>query len=147
MPGKTVVKSGFDDFDRIFDNLFKNAMTNLSVDAPSYTGLALSMDVSEDDKAYFIHADLPGVNEKDISIELNEGLLSISGEKLSESEDENKTYHRTERRYGSFKRSLQLPSDANEDKISAKMKNGVLEIEIQKLKEAQKKTKKIEVKS
>ena len=147
-PRNTVsARSGYDDFDRIFDNLFKNALTNMAVTSPSVTDLSLKLDISETEKAYYVHAELPGVEEKNVDIEVNDGVLTVSGEKQSQSEEEGKTFHRVERSYGSFKRAMQLPADADEDKIKARMKNGVLEIEIEKQKEAQKKTRKIEVKS
>lgn len=137
----------FDDFDRIFDNFFRNALTNMSGPAPSVSDMSVRMDISETDKAYYVHADLPGIDEDKIDISVEDGLLTISGEKEQESEEEGRSFHRVERSYGSFQRTLQLPSDANEDKIKANMKKGVLELEIPKTKEAQKQAKRIAIKS
>jgi len=142
-----VFTPGFEDFDRLFDGMFRNALTNLSAPAASVTDLALRMDVSETDKAYIVKADLPGVEEKDVEITLDDGILTISGEKHAETEEEGKTFHRTERSYGSFRRSLSLPPDADESAISAHVKHGVLQIEIGKTKQAQKTARKIEVQS
>lgn len=137
--------SGFGDFDRLFDGMFRNALTNLSAPAASVTDLALRMDVSETDKAYVVKADLPGVEEKDVEVTLDDGILTVSGEKHAEKEEEGKTFHRIERSYGSFRRSLSLPADADESAISAHVRHGVLKIEIGKTKQAQKTVRKIEV--
>ena len=140
-------RSGFEDFEKIFDNLFRNTLTNLSAPTPSVTDLRVDLDIQETNKAYLIHADLPGVKEEDVDIELSEGVLSIFGEKKILETSQDKTSHRTERSYGSFKRALQLPSDAIEDRIKARMSDGVLEIEIKKHKEPTQKKKKIEIKN
>ena len=139
--------TGVSEFDRLFDGMFRNALTNLSVPAPSVTDLAVRMDVTETDKAYIVKADLPGVEEKDVEITLDDGVLTVAGEKQSEKEEEGKTFHRIERSYGSFRRSLSLPADADENAISAHVRHGVLKIEIGKTKEAPKSTKRIEVKA
>lgn len=139
--------SVFSDFDRLFDNMFNNALTNLSAPAPSVGDLALRIDVSETDKAYIVTADVPGMAEEDVDLTVTDGILTISGEKQAEAEEEGKTYHRFERSYGAFRRSMQLPQDADEEKISASMKNGVLTVEISKAKTPEKKTKSIKIKS
>lgn len=138
---------GFGEFDRIFDNFFKNAVTNLDVSAPALTDMVLRMDIGETDKSYTVTAELPGVDGKDVEISLSDGVLEISGEKQSEEETKDKTFHRVERSYGSFRRSLKLPADADEKKIDAQMKNGVLEIEIGKIEEATKESRKIKIRS
>lgn len=137
--------TGFADFDRLFDGMFRNALTNLSAPSASLTDLAVRMDVSETDKAYLITADLPGVEEKDVEVTLDDGILTISGEKHAEKEEEGKTFHRVERSYGSFRRSLSLPADADENAISARVRHGVLNIEIGKTKETPKTARKIQV--
>ena len=139
-------RTGFDEFDRIFDNLFKNAMTNMAASAAPAGSVALRMNVSETDKAYYIEAELPGVEEKDVEVTVKDGILSVSGEKHSGSETKDKAFHRIERSYGTFQRSLQLHADADEGVIAAHMKNGILEIEIGKVKEAKKEPRRIDVK-
>lgn len=136
---------GFDEFDRVFDNLFKNALTNLSAPAATVGNLAIKVNISETDKAYHVEAELPGMDEKDIELTVKDGVLNVSGEKEYEREHEGKTWHRVERSYGSFRRSLQLPADADENMIEARMKNGILEIEIGKNKEAHKEPKRIDI--
>lgn len=139
--------TGFEDFDRLFDGLFRNALTNLAAPGPALTDLAVRMDVSETDKAYIVHAELPGIEEKDIDVTLTDGILTISGEKKSESEDKSRTWHRVERSYGSFRRALSLPADADENGVTARMKHGILEIEIAKTREAEKPVRKISIQS
>ena len=133
------IASGFDEFDRIFDNFFKNAVTNIAAPTPSLSDIKLHMDISETDKQFIIKAEMPGVEEKDIDLNVEEGLLIISGKKQQETEEEGKTFHRTERSFGSFKRAIALPANTDEDKIKARMKNGVLQIEIEKIRSRRKK--------
>ena len=85
--------------------------------------------------------------EKDINVELKDDVLTLSGEKTEESEKEEKDYHVSERRFGSFRRSFQLPSAADQNKVSADFKNGVLTIALPKTAKAQKPSKKIDIKS
>lgn len=139
--------TGFDEIDRLFNNMFSNALTNLSTGAPSVTDWNLRLDVSETDKAYVVTAELPGLSEDDVEITIDEDVLTISGEKAQEEEDEGKTFHRVERSYGTFTRRLSLPADVNDNDIEAHMKNGILEITIGKAEEVQKKAKKITVQS
>jgi HSP20 family protein len=87
------------------------------------------------------------LGEKNINIELKDDVLTLSGEKKEESEKEEKDYHVSERRFGSFRRSFRLPSGADQEKISADFKNGVLKIAMPKSATAQKKGRKIDVKT
>lgn len=137
--------AGFEPLDSLFERLFGNALTNLADSGPSLTDLALRLDVSESDTIYNIKADLPGVDEKDVDVSLEDGVLTISGEKQRTEETKDQTFHRVERSYGSFRRALALPPDADENGIKASMKNGVLEIEIAKLAEARKTARRIEI--
>lgn len=137
--------TGFEDFDRMFDSLFKNALTNIAAPAASAGSLALRLNVSETDKAWHIEAELPGIDEKDVELTVKDGVLTLSGEKKYETESKDKTFHRVERSYGSFTRSLQLPKGVDENNIAAHMRNGVLEIEIAKMPEAQNVAKRISI--
>ncbi len=91
-----------------------------------------SLDISESNGEYSISIEVPGVDEKDISIELSGDTLIVSGEKNQESKTKDKNYYRVERSYGSFRRVLTLPQDADENSIKAMFKNGVLNITINK---------------
>ncbi len=82
-----------------------------------------------------VRVEVPGMDEKDLKVHYEDGLLTISGEREFERKDD-RNYHRIERSYGSFVRSFSLPRSVDADKISASYKNGVLEIEIPKLEEA-----------
>lgn len=91
------------------------------------------VDVSETDKAYTVTAELPGLGEDDIEVTLSEGRLTISGEKREEKEEKERDFHLTERRYGSFRRTLRLPESLDADKVSARFDKGVLRIELPKI--------------
>jgi len=100
-------------------------------------------DITEDDQEYLITAELPDVRKEDVKISVENGMLTISGERRFEKEEKRKKHHRTERSYGTFFRSFTLPSDANADKIKAKFKNGLLMVHLPKNEKA--KPKQIEV--
>jgi HSP20 family protein len=105
-----------------------------------------AVDVAENERAFEITAELPGLAEKDIELTLSNDILTIKGEKSEEKEEKKKDYYLSERRYGSFQRSFRLPEGVDADKIEAAFKNGVLTITLPKTAEAQKKLRKIEVK-
>ncbi len=93
-----------------------------------------SVDIKEDKNKIVFKTDLPGVDEKDIKVTIEDGTLMISGERKFEKETEKENFHRVERRYGSFQRSFKLPETVDEDKISARYRNGVLELTLPKMK-------------
>ncbi len=102
--------------------------------------LAPRADIKENDDAFEVIAELPGMEKKDISVSMSEGVLSISGEKRAEERKKGENWHRTERVFGSFRRSFYIPSGIDQSKIKASYKNGVLKVvlpkkEDQKLKE------------
>ena len=101
------------------------------------------VDISEDDKEYLIKAELPGVKKEDVHISVENGVLTITGERKFEKEEKNKKYHRVERAYGSFVRTFIVPDDAEADKVAAEFKDGLLKIRIPKSEQA--KPKQIEV--
>jgi HSP20 family protein len=105
------------------------------------------VDVTESDKGYEIVAELPGLDQKDIELELKDDILTLSGEKKEEQEKEEMDYHLTERRFGSFRRSFRLPTEVDQNNLSADFKNGVLTIALPKTAKAQKPSKKIGIKS
>lgn len=89
-------------------------------------------DISESKKEYLIKAELPEVERDDIHIEIENGMLTISGERQMEKDEETEKQHRIESFYGKFLRSFSLPSDVDEAKISAKTKSGVLKVHLPK---------------
>ena len=102
------------------------------------------VDISEDDKEYSIRAELPGLKKEEVKVTVENGVLSISGERKYEKEDKNRKYHRIERVYGNFVRSFSVPDDADASKVSADFKDGVLNVRLAKDEKARPKA--IEVK-
>ena len=105
------------------------------------------LDVSDDGKQFKIAVDLPGMNEKDVSVTLANGVLTIKGERKSESEEKKESYYMSERRYGAFERQLRLPDTVDESRLEAKFDKGVLRVSAPKKPEAVKAEKKIEIKN
>lgn len=105
------------------------------------------IDMSETDKELLIKVDLPGMTEKDVDISLNHDVLTISGEKKQEKEQNEKGWYRMERQYGSFSRSIPLPYEIETDKAEALYKNGVLTVKLPKSVTQMKSSKSIPVKS
>jgi HSP20 family protein len=105
------------------------------------------LDVTEDDKAFRVAVELPGMTDKDVSVTVQDRLLTISGEKKEDKEKKDKDVYRRERAYGSFRRTLELAGDVDTGKIEAAFKSGVLTIDLPKTKEAQESVKKISVKA
>jgi HSP20 family protein len=97
---------------------------------------AIPLNVSETEDAYELEASLPGVKPEDVEITLTNNTLTISGETKAEEEKEDRTFHMRERRYGSFVRSLTLPSAINPDAVEAHFENGVLRLRVPKAEEA-----------
>lgn len=98
------------------------------------------VDIVEDDKEYLVKADLPEMKKDEIKINVENGMLSISGERKSEKEEKNKKFHRIERSYGRFERAFTVPEDADASKISADFKEGVLKVHLPKSAQAKPKT-------
>ena len=103
------------------------------------------LDVRETDKAFVITAELPGLDEKDIEITLADGLLTMKGEKKSETASDKDSLHVTERRYGSFQRVVRLPDGIDQEKVGANFDKGVLRVEVPKSPAALKGPKKIAI--
>ncbi len=112
---------------------------------PSRGEWAPSLDVSETKDNIVVKAEVPGMDAKDIDISLTNDVLTVKGEKKQEKEEKEENYHRIERSYGAFSRSIRLPREVQSDKIKANYKNGVLKITLPKSEEAKKKEIKIKV--
>ena len=106
-----------------------------------------SIDVSQDDKAVHITAELPGMDEKDITLTARENAVIIEGEKKREHEEKKENYFRRESAYGSFYRVVNLPAEVDDSKAQAKFEKGVLYIDLPKTEAARKKEHKIEIKT
>ncbi|TLS65937.1 Hsp20/alpha crystallin family protein [Mariprofundus erugo] len=93
---------------------------------------APSVDIRETDDALLVQAELPGIDKKDVHVDVHDGVLTVSGERHYEKEENEKNVHRIERAYGKFSRSFSLPANVETDKVEAHMSNGVLEVRLPK---------------
>ncbi len=140
----------FDDFDRFFGrSLFARPSLDLAPMRRSLAGWGAtpSVDVVESGDAFLIKADCPGMTESDIHINVSGDMLTIKGERKEEKEEKRENYYLSERRFGSFERSFQIPDAVDADKIDASFKNGVLEIRLPKKPEAVKPERRIPIKN
>jgi HSP20 family protein len=136
-----------DEFDRgLFPSRWME-MTPFSKLTSEIRGLVPAVDVIDEEKAYRVTAELPGLSEKDIEVTKDGDLLTIKGEKKEEHEQKEKGYFLSERHFGSVERSLRLPEGIDDSKIEAKFENGVLTVILPKTPEAVSKPKKIAIKA
>jgi len=106
-----------------------------------------SVDVKEEDDRVIVAAELPGMDQKDIDVEVTQDSVRIAGEKRKEQKKQEKGYYRQETSYGAFERVIDLPAAVDEDKAEAEFSKGVLTIRLPKSEQARSKRKKVEVKS
>ncbi|WP_454857893.1 Hsp20/alpha crystallin family protein [Rhizobium binxianense] len=132
---------------RLFDDVFRGFGSGL----PSFgNGSAFSagwpsVEISDTDKEIKVTAEVPGLEEKDIEVLLNDGVLTLKGEKRSESEDKDRQF--SERYYGRFERRIPLGVEVKDDQVDARFKNGVLTVTLPKSEKAQSQVKRIAIKS
>ena len=135
---------------REFRNLEERMRNSLNLtdetDVTNVTGFTPSVNTREGEYAYHVEVDLPGVKKEDINVDVKDDLLTISGERKTKSEINEKDYYKQECSYGKFQRSFTLPEGTDVENIEANSQDGVLEVIIPKLKKVEKETKKIEVK-
>ncbi|MBS1992109.1 MAG: Hsp20/alpha crystallin family protein [Cyanobacteria bacterium SZAS LIN-3] len=144
---QTEVNRLFDDFFRATEMpVFGRSFGLTPFSALGETSLTPRIDFHETDKELKISAELPGLNENEIDVSLSRDLLTISGEKKQESEQNVKGWYRMERSYGAFTRSIPLPCDVDQDSCKASFKNGVLVVTLTKTPQAQSHTKCIPIK-
>jgi HSP20 family protein len=123
---------------RVFDNMLGGLMRRSEgQQRAEVTGWAPAIDVVTDDGDLVVRAELPGVKQEDVDITLQDNVLTISGERKAEQEEERGGYYVRERRYGSFSRSLSVPEGVDESKIHARYDNGVLEVTVEGAAQAQ----------
>jgi len=142
------------EMDQLFNRFARGfglpSLRNLADFEPPWRSFGFSappIDMSEDEKAYKISAELPGLDAKDVEVSVSGDRLVLKGEKRQEQEEKNKNYYHSERTYGSFQRSFELPASVDRDKIAADFSKGVLTITLPKTVTMQKQQKKIEIKS
>lgn len=119
-----------DEITQVFNRFFGNEDTDAS--AVVTAQWVPRVDIKEEAERFVIYADLPGIDPQDIEVQMDKGILSIKGERRSESTAETERFSRVERRYGSFHRRFALPDSADAEGISASGRHGVLEIVIPK---------------
>ncbi len=134
------------DIEQMFENFFERRphlwwpwrSAGMEITTPT-------VDLYEEKDDIVVKAELPGLEKDNIEVDLSDNRLTIRGEKKQEEEVKRENYYRSERSYGSFSRTLELPSEVQTDKVKAAFKNGVLEIRLPKTEEAKKKPTKIKV--
>jgi HSP20 family protein len=129
----------FDDFDRLFENGLRPSSRE-----PRSGAWTPGVDIVENEKEIVLRADLPGVDEKDIDVQVEDGTLTLKAERKFEKESKDGDYHRVERAYGSFHRSFSLPENVDADNVAATYKKGVLAVTLPKV-ETKAKVKKVQV--
>jgi len=133
-----------DEMARLFDRAYTGRGGGTGEGAtPRLRGWVPALDIAEEEDSYLVSAELPGVKADDLDITLEEGLLTIQGERRFEEETGGRQYHRIERHYGSFRRAITLPSQVQADRIEARFEGGVLIVRVPKADEA--KPRKIQV--
>ena len=120
------------EMDRLLDRFLEPAWTEL----PAVGEWQPKVDISETKDALIVKAELPGVDQKDIAVSLQDNVLSVKGEKEGETEEKDKRYHRVERSYGVFSRVMRLPAAVDGGKATAEFKEGVVTITLPKAPEA-----------
>jgi HSP20 family protein len=139
------------EMNRLFDDFFRGIGTSPARFGGGEGAFGLAgtprVDVSETDDAYEVVAELPGLEEKDVDVLLDRNMLTLKGEKRAEREQRDKNYYLAERSFGSFRRSIPLPVEIDQDKVEANFKNGVLTVRLPKAEQARSQAKRIEVKS
>lgn len=135
--------------DRLFEDFYRRPF-GLRPFLNDFNGLgdfSPRMDIDESEQEITVSVELPGIKPEDVEISLEDNTLTISGEKQAEEEQEGKRYYRVERSYGSFSRRIPLPTEVEEEKIDASLKDGLLKVTLPKSKEAQQKSKRIPIKT
>jgi HSP20 family protein len=138
-----------DEMDRMFERFEQGWPRRPSLFARDLVraDIVPELDVRDDGKQVTIEVDLPGVTEKDVSVTLANGVLTIKGERKSEREEKKDSYYLAERSYGSFERALRIPETIDDRSLEAKFDKGVLRIVAQKRPEAVKAERRIEIKA
>lgn len=136
----------FTNFQRRMDELFEEFFSEWGLPSTKELNFYPKIDIKDENDSIVIHADLPGINEKDLDVSITKDSIVIQGEKKHEYEEKKENFYRKERSYGSFKRIIPLPVEVDETKAEAKYKNGVLTITLPKSEKVLKNVKKIPIK-
>lgn len=136
------LQSWFNDMNSLFDKYGRD----LSLFDENDLEFSPKIEVKETDKGYFVRAEVPGMEEKDLDISLSDNSLILKGERKSEKKEEDKSHYFSEFKYGSFYRSIPLEEEVDSNNVSATYKDGILNVEIKKNPSASPKQKKISIK-
>jgi HSP20 family protein len=117
-------------FNPFFLGGFANRMGTGGIHSLAVADWSPEVDISQDDHEYLLKADLPEMKKDDVRVTVEDGILSVSGERKSEKEDQKKKFHRIERSFGTFRRSFTLPEDADSKKVTAEFRDGVLKVHL-----------------
>ena len=124
--------TGMSSFKQEMDRLFDRALETRWDELPALGDWAPSMDISETKDSLVVKVEVAGMDEKDIQISLQENLLTVKGEKHQEKEEKEERYHRIERSYGAFTRSVRMPVAVDASRVTATFKNGLLTVTLPK---------------
>ncbi len=133
-------RRGFENLNSFLDNFVKTEGSLVNSDFKP------SVNTREGESAYHVEVDLPGVKKEDISVDVKDNVITISGERKTKEEVEEDDYYKVESSYGKFERSFTLPENVDTENIHAESQDGVLEVIIPKLEKPEDKPKKIEIK-
>lgn len=131
------------EMNRMFDDAFRNFGLPMRDFGNGFGNGWPSLEVTDNDKEVRVAAELPGLEEKDVELDVHDGVLTIRGEKRTETEDKDRQY--SERYYGRFERRVALPTDVDDEQAKATFKNGVLTVVMPKTERARQKAKKIAI--
>ena len=137
----------FGDFDTIFNRMLPKSFAGWPrlADDGGKLEWSPSANISETDKEYLIRAELPAVKKEDVKVTVDQGMITIEGERKQQKEEKDEKIHRVESLYGTFMRSFSLPENVNSDAIRCENKDGVLTVHIPKMETAKRKPKQISV--
>ena len=117
-------------FNRFFLGGFSNRIGGGEIHSLAVADWSPEVDISEDDHGYLLKADLPEMKKDDVRVTVEDGILSVSGERRCQKEDQKKKFHRIERCFGTFRRTFTLPEDADSTKVTAEFRDGVLKVHL-----------------
>ncbi|GMU81356.1 MAG: Hsp20/alpha crystallin family protein [Phycisphaerales bacterium] len=127
-----------DEIDRVFERFFSDPWDIAWPTSPSFKW-SPALDVVDSENEVTVRAELPGIDAKDVDVSISGNVLTICGEKLESTEQKNEDRFVSERHFGAFRRSIELPTGLDPEKIDAEMQNGVLVVKVAKLKAAERK--------
>ena len=130
---------------KMFEDVFNERLTPFISSMGSMMAPTFKVDISEDEKAVYLSADIPGVKKEDVKVTMEDDVISICAEREQEEEEKKKNYHRVERSWGSLSRSFTIGENVDSDNVTANYDNGVLKIVVPKKEPEEKKGKEVTV--